>query len=154
MQREHQMNGLTPGEVSAPSSDETTFACLAHFLQLATWFIGPLVVYVMKRESRFVAFHSVQVLLWQAIWVGLSAVCFVALFVVMFASMPQSGGSGPTPHGPPAAFFLLIPLLWLVFMGSWALTLILSIVFGVKAARGEWAGYPIIGGWARRIVGI
>ena len=44
-------------------------------------------------------------------------------------------------------------MLWVVFMGMFVLNLALGIVYGIKAGRGEWAAYPVIGRWAHRIVG-
>ncbi len=46
-----------------PSSDEKLLALLAHVLQLVSWFIAPLVILLVKRESKFVRFHALQVLL-------------------------------------------------------------------------------------------
>lgn len=48
-----------------------------------------------------------------------------------------------------------------LMMGTWgigplagvAITLTLGIMFCLKAMRGEWAGYPVIGRWAQKIVG-
>ncbi len=48
--------------------------------------------------------------------------------------------------------FVLFPLFWLSAMGGWALVLVLAIVYGMKAGRGEWAGYPVLGNLARRLV--
>jgi hypothetical protein len=36
---------------------------------------------------------------------------------------------------------------WLGFMGGWVVNLILGVVYGIKANRGEWATYPIFGKW-------
>jgi uncharacterized membrane protein len=42
----------------APSQDERTMAVLAHALQVVGWWIAPLIIFVLKRQSRFVAFHA------------------------------------------------------------------------------------------------
>ena len=39
------------------------------------------------------------------------------------------------------------PFFWLFWMLGWVANVILGIVYGIKANRGEWAGYPIIGNW-------
>ena len=132
------------------NSDEQTFAFLAHLLQLFTGFIAPLVIYVAKRESRFVAFHALQALLWQLVYTVLSGLCLVLLFVPFFFA--AASGSKPSP--PPLGFPLFVLFFWLLMMGGWVVTVVLAIVYGIKSMRGEWAEYPIIGGWARRIVGI
>ena len=54
-----------PGAPAVPTSDEETLAMLAHVLQIFTWWIGPLVIYLAKRDSKFVSFHAMQTLLWQ-----------------------------------------------------------------------------------------
>ncbi|HEY4684309.1 MAG TPA: DUF4870 domain-containing protein [Candidatus Acidoferrales bacterium] len=140
-------------ETLAPTSDDKTLAFLAQFLQVFTWFIGPLVIYVVKRESRFVAFHAMQALLWQVVYFVLSMICMALFFVTFFMSAASRGGPQSPSQGPPVAFLIFFPLIWLMMMGGWVLTLVIGIVFGIRAMRGEWAAYPIIGRWARRIIG-
>ena len=33
-------------------------------------------------------------------------------------------------------------------MGGWIVQVILGIVYGINASRGEWAAYPLIGQWS------
>jgi hypothetical protein len=73
------------------------------------------------------------------IWVG-------GIFLTIAQSHP-----GPN-SGPPTVMFILFPLIWLGWMGFWVLMLVVAIVYGVKAGRGEWAGYPLLGRLARRIL--
>ena len=40
-------------------------ATLAHIVQVVGWWIAPLVIFLLKRESRFVSFHALQALLLQ-----------------------------------------------------------------------------------------
>ena len=49
-------------------------------------------------------------------------------------------------------FFILMPLVWLGFMGMWVFVLVVAILYAIKAGRGEWANYPLIGKIARRIL--
>jgi len=39
-------------------------------------------------------------------------------------------------------------------MFLWAGILVIAIVYGIKAGRGEWAAYPVLGPLARRILKI
>ncbi len=134
-----------------PTHDERTTAMLAHLLMIFTWFLGPLILYLVKRESRFVAFHSVQALIFQAFASILSIVMMVGWFIVMiFTSATQSGPGHPS--APPVRVFVTFGLVWILWMACWVLTLVLGIIYTIKAANGEWAGYPVIGRWARRIV--
>ncbi len=135
------------------TQDEKAFAALSHALMVSTWWIGPLIIYLTKKESRFVSFHSLQALFWQIIFTLLYAGGLAVFFVVMLStvlSMPQ--GKTTAPPQFPAAFFLVFPLFWLIIMGGFAISLTLGIIYCLKAMRGEWAGYPIIGRWVRRIV--
>lgn len=137
-----------------PTKDEQSVAFLAHFLQVFTGFVAPLVIYLIKRESRFVSFHAMQALLWQiAYLVVFFMLVFVILLVGMYATFATHPPAPSPSQAPPPAFFLLFPFVWLVMMCGWVLNLVLGIVFGIKANRGEWAAYPVIGRWAHRITG-
>ena len=143
---------MEPDIKTPPTPDERNFAMLAHILQLFGGFIAPLVIYLVKRDSRFVAFHAIQALIWQATYLAVSMVGVVVSIAVFFVTLAMHSNSGPS-QGPPVAVFILIPLIWLFFMGGWVVTLILGIVYGIKANQGQWATYPIIGRWALRLVG-
>ena len=39
--------------------------------------------------------------------------------------------------------------MWIGFMGMWVVMLVIAIVYGVKAGRGEWAEYPVLA-WHER----
>ncbi|HEY1424050.1 MAG TPA: DUF4870 domain-containing protein [Candidatus Acidoferrum sp.] len=133
--------------------DEKAYAGLAHALMISTWWIGPLVVYLLQRKSRFVAFHSLQALFWQVIFTLLYLVGMVVLFAGMINTMsPVPGEKAIHPPPFPTTFFLVFPIFWLVVMGGFAISITLGIVYCLKAMRGEWAAYPIIGRWADRIV--
>ena len=47
--------------------DERTMATLAHALQLVGSWIAPLIIFLIRRRSRFVSFHALQALLLQII---------------------------------------------------------------------------------------
>jgi uncharacterized Tic20 family protein len=136
---------------TAPTPDERTFAMLAHILQLFTGFIGPLVIYLVKRDSRFVAFHALQALIWQAIYFVVAMLSVVVWMAVIFGTIATHSNIGAS-KGPPVAIFILFPLLWLFFIAGWVVAMILGIVYGIKANQGQWAAYPIIGGWAHSLI--
>jgi uncharacterized membrane protein len=50
--------------------------------------------------------------------------------------------------------FLFFGVFWLGFLGLWVVKFVLAIVYGIKAGRGEWAEYPILGRFARQILSI
>jgi uncharacterized membrane protein len=135
------------------SQDEKAYAGLAHALMMSTWWIGPLIIYLIKKESRFVRFHALQALLWQIILTVLHFTGMFLFFVAMFSTL-LSMPPGQTPQAPqfPVGFLIAFPLLWLAFMGGFVISMVLGIIYCLKAMRGQWAGYPVIGRWARRIV--
>jgi len=140
-------------ELPAPSADEHTLAMLAHFLQLFGGFVAPLVIFLIKRDSRFVAFHAIQALLWQVIFAGLALLCTFGWFVTIISTVITHSGS-TAPGRFPFPVLVVLPFVILIFGGGWLTTLVLAIVHGIKAHNGEWAEYPIIGRWARKLANV
>ena len=118
-------------------------ALLAHLLQVFSGFIGPLVIFLVKQDSKFVKYHALQSLIWQATYLILGIGAMAVFFFMMFTSIAHTPPGVPhQPGQPPPAFVFFFPLIWLFWGGGWVVNLILGIVYGVKANRGEWAGYP------------
>src|SRR5262245_61665007 len=69
-----------------PTQDERTMATLAHALQIIGSWIAPLVIFLIRRESRFVAFHALQALLLQILHV-IAIVIFVFVWFGLIFSM-------------------------------------------------------------------
>jgi uncharacterized Tic20 family protein len=140
-------------EAPAPTPDERTIAMLAHFLQIFAWFWGPLIVYLVKRESRFVAFHALQALFLQIIFMVFWFGSFSVWMAFIFGFFVIQGDKPHNSQAPPLWLFILFPALWGLMMCGWILNITLGIIFGIKASKGEWAQYPILGRWARRLAG-
>jgi uncharacterized membrane protein len=119
-------------------------------LQIMLWWIAPLAIFLIKRDSKFVAFHALQALLLQVVYILLIIAGFILWFGVFFLAMAVSSTSGHAHPRP--EFFMLMPLLWLCFMGMGVMVLLTAIVYGVKAGRGEWAEYPMLGQIALKIL--
>jgi uncharacterized Tic20 family protein len=132
----------------APTQDERTFALLAHVLGIFSGFIAPLVFFLVKRDSKFVSFHALQALAWHVIYF----ILFFGATVLFIVSLIAGGSFREQAHGasPPIAFFGFFGMFWLFAMGGGILNLILAIVYGIKAHNGEWAQFPLIGGWVLR----
>jgi len=126
-------------------------ALLAHVLQLVGWWIAPLIIFLLRRESKFVSFHALQALLLQICHVIVAFGAMLVWILIIFGGIAM-GGIGNRGQAPPPIFILAFPLLWLIFMGFWVLVLVIAIVYGIKAGRGEWAEYPVLGQIARRIL--
>jgi len=127
-----------------PTPDERTMGTLAHVLQLVGGFIAPLIIFLIKRDSRFVSFHALQALLLQALYFfsrdandGRNFCCRHCGCCVSPAGSGEQFAS-PGICGP-------FPLVWLGMMGWWVFILVVAIVYGIKAGRGEWAEYPVLG---------
>jgi len=143
------MPDIAPSSAYEVTQDDRSMALLAHFLQIVCWWMAPLVIFLLRRESPFVRFHALQALLLQICLVIFWISGFAVFMVAMFITMPTSGT--PAHHEPPAVM-IVFPIFWLLAMSSWATVLIIAVLYGIKAGRGEWAAYPVIGRMARRLL--
>jgi len=75
----------------------------------------------------------------------------VLWFAMIFASIAQQI---PHPTSPPLGLLVVFPLFWLFGMGMWVAVLVVAVLFAIRAGRGEWAEYPVIGQWVRHILHI
>jgi uncharacterized Tic20 family protein len=132
-----------------PTQDDRTMALMAHLLQIFTGFLGPLVIYFLRRQSRFVAFHSLQALFWQILVTALYIVGALLMVFTMVAGNAQGGGQGPS--GGTIALFVLF---WVATFLVSIVNLVVAVYFTVKASKGEWAENPLVARWARRAAGI
>jgi len=130
--------------------DERTMATLAHALQLIGSWIAPLIIFLIRRRSRFVAFHALQALLLQIVHVTVLVLFVIGIFITMVLYVVPSADKHP--QDLPVGFFVLFPLLWLVFVVLGIGTLVIAIIYAIKAGRGEWADYPVLGKVARKML--
>ncbi len=143
-----------PGlDQSIVTPDERTMGTLVHVLQLVGGWIAPLIIFLVKRNSRFVSFHALQALLLQALYFVLMMLMMLAFFIFVVAGVVFHQPAAQSNSLPPG-FIILFPLIWLGTMGWWVFILIVAIVYGIKAGRGEWAAYPLLGTLARKILKI
>jgi uncharacterized protein len=135
-----------------PTLDERTMAILAHMLQIVGLWVAPLIIFVVKRESRFVSFHALQALLLQVAYLFLMGLGVFFWFGAVVLTMVSAHADGSSSSPP--AFLIFMPMLWLDWMSIWAAMVVIAIVYGVKAGRGEWVEYPFLGKLARNILKI
>ncbi|HKF23726.1 MAG TPA: DUF4870 domain-containing protein [Candidatus Angelobacter sp.] len=128
-------------------------ATLAHALQMIGGWIAPLIIFLIRRQSRFVSFHALQALLLQLVFVAGMLIFMVGWFALIFSTVFSSMASKPAT-GPPLAIFAVFPLFWLFIVGANITIIVTAIVYCIKAGRGEWAEYPVVGRWARKILKI
>jgi uncharacterized protein len=99
------------------NSDEQTMALLSHLGGLLLGFLGPLIVYLIKKdESAYVRHHATEALNFQITVFIAAMVSSVLMFVVVG--------------------FLLLPVVAVV-------DIVLCIMAAMAANRGEWYRYPI-----------
>lgn len=122
-------------------------AMLAELLQLFSWMIGPLIIFLVKRDSPFVRFHALQAILWQLVMTMFSIVFFVVVIAVAVAAPKFSGTASVAPVVFMLGFYALFGLFSLA-------NLVIAIYFAIKANSGAWASYPVIGRVARSILSI
>lgn len=148
------MNQFAGVGQAEPSADEKTMATLAEVLQIVAGWLAPLIIYLIRRESKFVAFHAMQALLWQVMVFVIWMVVFSVWMIFIFSTIV--GHAGPQTENAkfPVGMLVGFGTVWLGAMSISLVNLILGIYYGIKANRGEWAEYPVIGNWARRIVGV
>lgn len=144
MNQPTQINGIDT------TPDERTMATLAHALQLVGSWIAPLIIFLIRRQSRFVSFHALQALLLQIVHTIIVIVLMLLWFATIFTTVFHQTSGNP-PVFPPM-MFLLMPLVWLGFMAIWVGTLVIAIIYAIKAGRGEWADYPVLGRLARKML--
>jgi len=108
--------GAPAAATAEPSADEKTWGMLAHLSALVTGFLGPLVIWLIKKdEMPFVEEQGKEALNFQITMAIGFAVCFVLAFVLIGA--------------------FLMPVLWLI-------NLVMCILAGVKVQKGEHYRYP------------
>lgn len=119
-------------------------ALLVYILGIFSGFLAPLIFFLVKRDSKFVSFHALQALAWHVIYF----VCIFGAMMVFIISMIASGGfRSHAPSDPPWAFFGFFGFFWLAAMAGGILNIVLGVLFGIKAHKGEWARFALLGDW-------
>ena len=137
-------------DLSVTTSDERSMAVLAHALQVVGGWIPPLIIFV-KRQSRFVSFHSLQVLFLELVYLAVM-VCAMMFWI---ATVALSILRTQADHNQfPIAFIVLFPIFGLMWMGVWITKIVVAVIYSIKAGRGEWAEIPVVRGLARSVLKI
>jgi uncharacterized Tic20 family protein len=135
-----------------PTRDERTLGMLAHVLQIVSWLIAPLIIFLVRKDSRFVRYHALQAVFFQLLVMLVWGATFLALFAGFFAALAHHRGAvGPAAIAFPILFFVIF---WGGGALTWFLNLVLGIVYGLRANNGEWAGYPGIKYLAAKVAGV
>jgi len=131
--------------------DERTFGMICGLLAAFTGFVGPLIIFIIKRDSLFVKLCALQALFWHVMY----GIGVMILMMVFFVGMITTGVlSAGHKGGPPPAFIFLFPFVWLFMMLGWIINFVLGIMSALKANEGIWWPYPITGRLAAKFLGV
>ena len=130
-----------------PTLDERKNAMLAHVLQILAGPIPALIIFLVKRESKFVRFHALQPLIWQSVIIVFSMIA-IAGFLVTLPFVRRS------PLELPINFYIFFGGLYLLSAIHWIISLYVAISFGIRSYKGSWVRYPVIGNLATAWSGI
>jgi len=101
------------------TSDEKTWALIAHFGGIIAWFVAPLVALLVKgNESPTVRAHAVEALNFQITW-------SVAMLISLILAICSFGI---------LSFLPFIP---------WIVIIVFSVIAGMKANEGQLYKYPV-----------
>lgn len=105
------------------SDDDRMLAMLCHLLAIFTGFVGPLILWIVKKDSSpFVAHHGKEALNFQITLLLAMTLLGVATFVLMFVLIG----------------IVLVPVLIIIPL----LALVAEILAAVAAQKGDWFRYP------------
>lgn len=109
--------------IAMVTADDRNMGMLCHLLGIFTGFLGPLILWLVKKdESKFVNYHGREALNFH---ITVFLVSMASIFVIIPLSIVGIG-------------FLLMPILFVIPI----LALIVEIMACVAANRGEWYRYP------------
>jgi uncharacterized membrane protein len=109
------------------------------------WLVVPAALYFWKgRESKFLGFHAVQAVMLHVAMIPIAA---VAAGVGMALGVLLEGIGGR------AATALLVVLVFLILGLALMLPAAATLWMGLSALRGQPRSLPLLGRWARRVVG-
>ena len=125
-------NPYSATETLGVAPEERTLGLVAYILAIFTSWIGPLVLWLVKKDqSKFVAYHCLQALM-------LMGAVFVVEFIsnIVFTAL----------H--------LLPVAWLVVAVLGLASLALNIIAAIAANKGQWYEMPVVGAYARKAAGV
>lgn len=110
-----------------PNDDERTMGMLMHLLSLLTGFIGPLILWLVKKdESRYIDHHGKESLNF-AMSLFLYSIAFIAVTTIVGIATLGIG------------FFVLMPLFAAFGIAIW----VFEIIACVQAYQGSWYRFPL-----------
>jgi len=122
---------------------------VAALLGYIIWVIA-LISIIMEKENRFVRFHAIQALLYDAAFVVLYIVLAIVQVLVMALSVGAAAAAGDAGGAIGLILWLISLLIWMVV----PLIMLIGLIFAaVKAFQGQMYKLPIVGNMAEKWAG-
>lgn len=119
---------------------------VAALLGYIIWVIA-LISVIMEKENRFVRFHAIQALLFNAAFIVLYIVLAILQVVIMAVSVGAAAAAGDAGGAIGLILWLISLLIWMVVP---IIMLIGIILAAIKAYQGQMYKLPIIGNMAEK----
>ena len=126
-----------PVQQQSTSEDGKIFAAISYVFGL----LIAIIIYLLKKEDRYVRFHAAQAILFDICVMVISVVLAVAMIAIFFVVGIATGGIG----------FILFPILWLGMIGYAFILLLARLYFAYQAYKGKEFQLPIIGPQAAKM---
>lgn len=125
-----------------PSSDDKTAAILAHCLTLLVGFIGPLIIYVTKTDSKFARKHAAEALNFQISFFLYVMVLMVGFFIAFIPVASDWAHLDPQSRDLPPGIGWILGLSGALVIGG-LLSFIFTLIATIKASNGQLYRYPL-----------
>lgn len=119
---------------------------VAALLGYIIWVIA-LISVIMEKENRFVRFHAIQALLYNAAFIVLYVVLAIVQIVITVVSVGAAAAAGDAGGAIGIVLWLISLLIWMVVP---LIMLIGIILAAIKAYQGQMYKLPIIGNMAEK----
>ncbi|HKE60109.1 MAG TPA: hypothetical protein VKB46_25535 [Pyrinomonadaceae bacterium] len=138
------MQNPPPGQTSSLGMQPNLAAALGYI-----WIVG-LIFFFIEKENKFIRFHSMQSVLYGALWVVLGIVLGIlgAIIAIIGGVAANAAGSAGGLIG--ALLSLIYVVIWMIL----PLVYLGGLIFGaIKAYQNTAFKFPIIGNMAEKIAG-
>jgi uncharacterized membrane protein len=126
-----------PQQFQPATEDSKIFGAISYVFG----FLIAIIIYLLKKEDRYVRFHAAQAILFDICIMVASVVLAVAMIGIFFVVGIATGGIG----------FILFPILWVGMIGYAFILFIARLYFAYRAYKGNAFQLPIVGPQAAKM---
>ena len=83
MNQTNSILGTDEQPLVTPTSDEKTMAILSHILCIVAGFLAPLIIYLVKKDSPYIAAHAKESLNFQLTLIIAYIISFILVFILI-----------------------------------------------------------------------